>query len=520
MRSSVRLIELIPFCLLPNLKESAASDSNRNVEHGNLVMENTTDLPVSEKTTTTKYPRKKLEKMRKNYHHSRSLQPDYQDPQSNPTPFRTIEQYYKRRLWEPDYNLAFGHHSIPPPSTTTTTTSPMKVEWSTPHQAQSIQAHIHPLPSNSSQPSIIKPCELCHPQSSPDRIFCTFPKQYPGLIYLPSYLCQHQQAELVEDCLTNGLRKPNVTNIDTHWEMPHQPGLYDLYRLWLNNENSQNQSEDQDQELDTQFILQPKPVPESSVQQSSQTDPKKPPQQKSRRQKVDFEPINAHNFLVARNDRPKEDQVSAKAGMPIHIRDLWMNGKLRWCTIGWQYHWPTKTYHFERDPTPISDLVQSTCKNLINRVVPWDVIDSEFQATEKSINDCEKESSSVDWKTNYKPEAGVINFYQYRDALTAHIDHSEVTTDTPLVSLSVGQACIFLIAASREEEPLAIKLESGDALIMAGPSRRFFHGVPRIIEHSLPPWTDGCLSTGPSPPPWARWFHNGGRINLNVRQVF
>ncbi|KAA1132815.1 hypothetical protein PGTUg99_018417 [Puccinia graminis f. sp. tritici] len=217
---------------------------------------------VSEKTTTTKYPRKKLEKMRKNYHHSRSLQPDYQDPQSNPTPFRTIEQYYKRRLWEPDYNLAFGHHSIPPPSITTTTTpatSPKKVEWTTPHQAQSIQAHIHPLPSNSSQPSIIKPCELCHPQSSPDRIFCTFPKQYPGLIYLPSYLCQHQQAELVEDCLTNGLRKPNVTNIDTHWEMPHQPGLYDLYRLWLNNENNQNQSEDQDQELDTQFILQPKP---------------------------------------------------------------------------------------------------------------------------------------------------------------------------------------------------------------------------------------------------------------------
>ena len=37
----------------------------------------------------------------------------------------------------------------------------------------------------------------------------------------------------------------------------------------------------------------------------------------------------------------------------------------------------------------------------------------------------------------------------------------------------------------KEIKPKALKLESGDLLIMSGKSRRVFHGVPRIIEHSF-----------------------------------
>ncbi|OAV90800.1 hypothetical protein PTTG_06089 [Puccinia triticina 1-1 BBBD Race 1] len=494
----------------------ASVDKSSDIEsapnyNGNA--EDERDLPDTNqvgKKATTKYERKKLEKMRKNYHLSRSRQPDYQEPESNPTLFRTIEQYYKRRLWEPDYNLGFGHHSIPPSTHLSTVLSPVEIEWSTPNHAQSIQAQIRTLPATSSQS--IKPCEFCHPRTS-QRI-CTFPKQYPGLIYLPSYLCPHQQADLVDDCLTNGLRKPNVTNIDTHWQTPYEPGIYELYRTW--SDHNQKQPEDTDSETAAQFILNPRITPSSSnPEPAEKPSSSQETANKSRRQKVDFEPINSENFLVARNDRPKEDPTSSKTVEPIHIRDVWMNGKLRWCTIGWQYHWPTKTYHFEREPTPISNLVQSTCKNLVNHVIPWDMIEGEFEQEGDTYT--QKDSSTDDWKTDYKPEAGVINFYQYRDALTAHIDHSEVSTDAPLVSLSVGQACMFLISPSREEEPLAIKLESGDGLIMSGPSRRYFHGVPRIIEHSLPAW----LQQSPELlPPWAQWFQKGGRINLNVRQVF
>lgn len=291
----------------------------------------------SHKATASKYSRKKLEKMRRNYHLSRSLQPDYQDAQSNPTPFRAIEQYYKRRLWEPDYNLGFGHHSIPPPPPTTpsTSTSCVQIEWSTPNRAQNIQAHIHTLPPSTDQ--LIKPCQSCHPRTS-QRI-CTFPKQYPGLIYLPSYLCPHQQVDLVEDCLTNGLRKPNVTNVDTHWQVPHEPGMYDLYRTWLNEHTDEP---DPDTES-SRFILKPRKTstdapeatqkPLSSSQEAANTT-----KTTTRRQKVEFEPINSENYLVSRNDRPKEDPAGSKRVEPMHIRDIWMNGKLRWCTIGWQYH--------------------------------------------------------------------------------------------------------------------------------------------------------------------------------------
>ncbi|PLW36840.1 hypothetical protein PCASD_15286 [Puccinia coronata f. sp. avenae] len=470
-----------------------------------------TDQASEERTNQTS--NKKLEKMRKNYHLSRSLQPDYQEQHSHPTPFRTIEQYYKRRLWEPNYDLGFGRHSIPPPAQTpSTSTFAITVDWSTPQGARSIQAHVHTLLTPASCHQLIPPCQSCHPR--PVQRMCTFPKQYPGLIYLPSYLCQHQQASLIEDCLTNGLRKPNVTNIDTHWKMEHEPGLYELYQIWLNTQNTEHTATEDDH----RFILNPRtePPPNPTLLSQAQQDTN---HTKSRRQKVDYEPIDSQNFLVARNDQPKQDPTASSTVKPMHIRDMWMNGKLRWCTIGWQYHWPTKTYHFEREPTQISDLVQSTCKNLVNRVIPWEMVEEESKEEEKEQdNGAEKKSSDTDWKTDYKPEAGVINFYQYRDALTAHIDHSEVSTDAPLVSLSIGHACMFLISPSREEEPLAIKLESGDGLIMSGDSRRYFHGVPRIIEHSLPDWLQ---ETGHPPlPPWSEWFRKGGRINLNVRQVF
>lgn len=35
---------------------------------------------------------------------------------------------------------------------------------------------------------------------------------------------------------------------------------------------------------------------------------------------------------------------------------------------------------------------------------------------------------------HWKPEAGIVNFYQYKDSLTAHQDRSELNTEAPLLS--------------------------------------------------------------------------------------
>jgi alkylated DNA repair protein alkB family protein 1 len=40
------------------------------------------------------------------------------------------------------------------------------------------------------------------------------------------------------------------------------------------------------------------------------------------------------------------------------------------------------------------------------------------------------------WSQDYTPDGGVINFYQLKDSLTAHIDQSEVDAVRPLVSFS------------------------------------------------------------------------------------
>ncbi|RKP27551.1 alpha-ketoglutarate-dependent dioxygenase AlkB-like protein, partial [Syncephalis pseudoplumigaleata] len=96
--------------------------------------------------------------------------------------------------------------------------------------------------------------------------------------------------------------------------------------------------------------------------------------------------------------------------------------------------------------------------------------------------------SSYDYG-GYQPEAGVVNFYQLRNTLTAHVDKSEENMEAPLVSLSIGHACIYLLGGEdRGQPPVPIYLRSGDVLVMTGASRYAYHGVPRIVENSLPDW--------------------------------
>jgi len=59
-------------------------------------------------------------------------------------------------------------------------------------------------------------------------------------------------------------------------------------------------------------------------------------------------------------------------------------------------------------------------------------------------------------------------------------------------------------------------LESGDVVLMAGESRRVFHGVPRILEGGEIEMEgdEQWLQEG-----FAEWMKRK-RINLNMRQVF
>lgn len=102
----------------------------------------------------------------------------------------------------------------------------------------------------------------------------------------------------------------------------------------------------------------------------------------------------------------------------------------------------------------------------------------------------------------HAPEACLINYYRPGARMGLHQDRDEEDFDAPVVSLSLGDACLFRVGGrTRQDSSTAFRLSSGDAVVLGGPARLAFHGVDRIM---------GGTST---------LLPEGGRINLTMRRV-
>jgi alkylated DNA repair protein (DNA oxidative demethylase) len=102
----------------------------------------------------------------------------------------------------------------------------------------------------------------------------------------------------------------------------------------------------------------------------------------------------------------------------------------------------------------------------------------------------------------HPPEACLINFYGPDARLGLHQDRDEKDFAAPVVSLSLGDTCLFRIGGTRRNDPTqAFRLASGDAIVLGGESRLAFHGVDRVIAGT------------------SRLLPQGGRINLTLRRV-
>ena len=83
-----------------------------------------------------------------------------------------------------------------------------------------------------------------------------------------------------------------------------------------------------------------------------------------------------------------------------------------------------------------------------------------------------------------------------------HQDRDEEDFDAPVVSLSLGNSCLFRVGGLKRGDPTrSFRLDSGDALVLGGSARLAFHGVDQIY-----PGTSTLLP-------------EGGRINLTLRRV-
>lgn len=85
-------------------------------------------------------------------------------------------------------------------------------------------------------------------------------------------------------------------------------------------------------------------------------------------------------------------------------------------------------------------------------------------------------------------DIALINFYAAGAKMGMHRDSDE-RSEAPVVSVSLGDACVFRFGntASRGRPWSDVELNSGDVFVFGGPSRLAYHGVPRTRAHTAPP---------------------------------
>lgn len=291
---------------------------------------------------------------------------------------------------------------------------------------------------------------------------------HPGAVFIPAALSPSKQRELIRECLRDTTKAPNQSNLDTHYVLPKEG-------LWYHYERSRK-GED--------ILVQP-------VESTSDRND-------GPRELISNAPLTADVDPATLTSRKAPAQASSTSKPELASKLMY---RLRWTNLGLMYHWASKSYHFDRvlldkEVPKVPQTISDICRHIL-RAVPAHL------------------RSNEDWD-RYNPESGIINFYQLKDTLMGHIDQSELVDDKPLVSISLGQTAVFLIGGvTRDVEPTAVYLRSGDILIMSGPSRRVFHGVPRVVENSLPEY----LRHGEDWDSYAEYLATT-RININVRQVF
>ncbi len=100
------------------------------------------------------------------------------------------------------------------------------------------------------------------------------------------------------------------------------------------------------------------------------------------------------------------------------------------------------------------------------------------------------------------PQACLVNFYSDEARMGLHQDKDEQDLAAPVVSISLGNSCLFRVGGlARNDRTLSFRLSSGDVVVLGAEGRLCFHGVDKIY-----PSTSTLLK-------------NGGRINLTLRRV-
>ncbi|RQM15349.1 hypothetical protein DD237_003583 [Peronospora effusa] len=170
--------------------------------------------------------------------------------------------------------------------------------------------------------------------------------------------------------------------------------------------------------------------------------------------------------------------------------------KLCWAVSGYHYDWTARKYHKESF-SPVPELLQ--------------------QLGARSAAACGMTLTA---------EAVIVNYYKTKSSMGGHRDDVEYTMDYPVVSVSLGCRCVFLMGGHRKDDPpLELLLQSGDIVIMGGESRTCYHGVARILPTPFNIASEDFDTLFDDEEDRKEYeavqrYLNSQRININVRQVY
>jgi alkylated DNA repair protein (DNA oxidative demethylase) len=154
--------------------------------------------------------------------------------------------------------------------------------------------------------------------------------------------------------------------------------------------------------------------------------------------------------------------------------------------LGW--HWQPYRYSRTADDTDGAPV----------RPLPADLVDLARAAVADAYGPSHPDA------VRYRPDAAIVNLYAPGARLGLHQDGEE-PSDAPVVTLSLGDACVFRLAGvDRRTGPFTdLTLASGDLLVFGGVNRRIYHGVPKVLDGTAPADLD-------LPP---------GRLSITLRQT-
>eukprot|EP00754_Rhynchopus_humris_P003912 Rhum_TRINITY_DN12031_c0_g2::Rhum_TRINITY_DN12031_c0_g2_i1::g.48779::m.48779/K10765/ALKBH1; alkylated DNA repair protein alkB homolog 1 len=171
--------------------------------------------------------------------------------------------------------------------------------------------------------------------------------------------------------------------------------------------------------------------------------------------------------------------------------------ELRWVTLGCAYDWGEKRY---------TEGVGSMFPAEMKEVAERKYAEARRRVAAAVGGDAEVLPETVDFQT------AIVNYYNDKSTLMGHTDTYEhpAVLRNPLLTLSVGRSAVFLVGGlDKDAPPLAVLMQSGDAVLLHGAARSAYHGVPCVLPGTCPSHLTAAFPTLAQ-----------HRINFSLRQVF